>query len=417
MKHFYIFAIASLLSMPAMGQKLVSKAPAHNGPRTGQRAVANLPGLGDIISSQPEGTVYSDLNHYFEGCYVSDDGYVYDYLGDGYVSDIVQGADGCLYIKNPFGFFNSDDQEVWVKVVKGEGNTYEVRMPQAVYENTDGEDPILYAWRYVKNGNDTYADFNAGSQVVTFELRNDSLVKVGDPKAFIGLGAADGYFYGYGDTVAIYNKVKDAVPVPADASKAIDYKIKYNDQTDASAGKDIKVVFEGDMVYFGGLDDSQPDLWFSGRIDGNRLRLTKWQYMGIDRKNATYGLGKPGHMYLYPFGWGYFTDGDGNEKYGLYEVEEPSMAYDADTKSFATDELTLAVNRGHNYYPYIYYSKPTISPASLAGVDGVADGADVVKVEYTDLSGRRVNPTASGVYIKITTTSAGERVAAKVAVR
>ncbi|MDD7720278.1 MAG: hypothetical protein SPE71_00325 [Prevotella sp.] len=33
-----------------------------------------------------------------------------------------------MYIKNPFGFFPYGD--IWVKAVKGEGNTYEVRMPR-----------------------------------------------------------------------------------------------------------------------------------------------------------------------------------------------------------------------------------------------------------------------------------------------
>lgn len=87
-----------------------------------------LPGLADIIKTQPEGTLHKDLNHYFEGAYVNkSDGYIYDHLGDGYVSDIVEAADGSLYIKNPFGFFPYGD--IWVKAVKGEGNTYEVRMP------------------------------------------------------------------------------------------------------------------------------------------------------------------------------------------------------------------------------------------------------------------------------------------------
>ena len=70
-------------------------------------------------------------------------------------------------------------------------------MPQAVYDNEgDKQDPILYAWRYVKNseGSEEYAAVDAASQVVKFELRNDSLVKVGEKDAFIGLGAANGYF-------------------------------------------------------------------------------------------------------------------------------------------------------------------------------------------------------------------------------
>lgn len=165
-----------------------------------------LPGLDDVIKTQPEGTLHKDLNHYFEGAYVNaTDNLIYDHLGDGYLSDIVEAADGSLYIKNPFGFFTHGD--IWVKAVKGEGNTYEVRMPQAVYDNEgDAQDPVLYAWRYIRQGtgSETYAVKDAASQVVKFEMRNDSLVKVGETNAFIGLGAADGYFYGYGDTVSIY---------------------------------------------------------------------------------------------------------------------------------------------------------------------------------------------------------------------
>ena len=31
---------------------------------------SDLPDLSTIISSQPEGTLHKDVNHYFEGCYV-----------------------------------------------------------------------------------------------------------------------------------------------------------------------------------------------------------------------------------------------------------------------------------------------------------------------------------------------------------
>lgn len=40
-----------------------------------------LPGLADIIKTQPEGTFHKDLNHYFEGAYVNkSDGFIYDHL-------------------------------------------------------------------------------------------------------------------------------------------------------------------------------------------------------------------------------------------------------------------------------------------------------------------------------------------------
>ena len=417
MKKIFTLALVSLAAAQLSAQVV---RPAGKTPRKAvveHRAESELPGVADIIKKQPEGTVYSNLNHYFEGAYVNSTDYgIYDYLGDGYVTTVVKGDDGSLYIKDPFGFFHVDDAEVWVKAIKGEGNTYEVHMPQAVYDNEGGDDAILYAWRYVKNGEETYATKDATSQIVKFELRNDSLVKVGDKDAFIGLGAADGYFYGYGDTVSIYNKVKDVAPVPMNAAAAEQYKLSYNDQNDEASSKSVRVVIEGNTVYFGDFDTSQPDLWFSGTIDGNRLRLTKWQYMGIDSKNTTYGQGNAGHMYLYPFGWGNFTDDSGNEKYGLYEVESPALDYDAATKSFSTDELTIAINRGHNYYPYVYYSKPKLVPSSLAAVDAVeADG--VKSVVYNDLCGRRVSRPAHGIYLKTTVSANGKKHTEKVVLK
>lgn len=402
MKHLYFLSLMALMSMPSFASNTL---PQRRLPAV-QKAEAGLPGLSSIISSQPEGTLYKDLNHYFEGCYTSSDELIYDYLGDGYVSDIVEDSEGNLYIKNPFGFLNMD-AEIWVKATKAADGKYNVELPQAVYDNAGGNDPILYAWRYIKDESDNYATKDAKSQVVSFELRNDSLVKVGDSKAFIGLGAADGYFYGYGDTVSIYNKIKDAAPVPADKSKAVAYKVIYNDATDTSTGMDISVVFEGNEVFFGGLDDTQPDLWFSGTIEGDRLMLKKWQYMGVDRKNTTYALGQPSHMYLYPFGWGYFTDETGNEKFGLYEMESPALAYDAATKTFSADELTLAINRGHHYYPFVYYTKPKFVPASAAGVESLEAEEEGV-VTYTDLAGRRVERPTKGVYVRTVKTKGGK---------
>ena len=407
MKHFYILSLLALMSVPSFaGNNVPLRRQLAKFAK--QKAEAELPGLSSIISSQPEGTLYKDLNHYFEGCYASSDGYIYDYLGDGYVSDIVEDSEGNLYIKNPFGFLNMD-AEIWVKATKAADGKYNVELPQAVYDNAGGNDPILYAWRYIKDESDNYATKDAKSQVVSFELRNDSLVKVGAKDAFIGLGSADGYFYGYGDTVSIYNKVKDAAPVPADASKAVKYKVSYNDSEDDEADRTVRVVFEGNKVYIGDLDYESPDLWICGTINGNKLQLTKWQYMGIDRDNATYGTG---HMYLYPFGWGKFTDAEG-EKYGLYEIENPAFDYDAATKTFSTDELTIAINRGHNYYPYVYYTKPKFRPASSTSVDAITTG-EAGTVSYYDLSGRRIQRPTKGVFVKTTVAADGTKVAKKI---
>ena len=72
MKHLYFLSLIALMSMPSFaGNNL----PQRRLPAV-QKAEAGLPGLSSIISSQPEGTLYKDLNHYFEGCYASSDGYI-----------------------------------------------------------------------------------------------------------------------------------------------------------------------------------------------------------------------------------------------------------------------------------------------------------------------------------------------------
>lgn len=138
MKHLYFLSLMALMSLPSFaGNNL----PHRRLPAV-QKAETSLPGLSSIISSQPEGTLYKDLNHYFEGCYTNSDELIYDYLGDGYVSDIVEDSEGNLYIKNPFGFLNMD-AEIWVKATKAADGKYNVELPQAVYDNTGGDDPIL----------------------------------------------------------------------------------------------------------------------------------------------------------------------------------------------------------------------------------------------------------------------------------
>lgn len=366
---------------------------------------SDLPGLSTIISSQPEGTLLKDVNHYFEGCYVyPSDGAIYDYFADGCVADLVEADDGSLYIKNPFGFFSVDDAEVWVKAVKAaDGNGYEVHLPQAVYDNQGGEDPILYAWRYVKDGSNNYAKVDANSQVVRFEQQGDSLVKVGDATAFIGLGAADGFFYGYGDTVAIYSKPA-AAPSPSATATPVAYKMSYYGPGNASMTQEVSVVFEGNRVFLGGLDATQKDLWCEGTIEGNQLKLEKWQYMGVDHGNTTYGAG---HMYLYPFGWGPYTDSEGNAQYGLYEIDHPALAYDAATRSFSTDELTLGVNRGRYYYPYVYYTKPSLTPVDPTLSVETAKTTGPTRVGYYDLTGRRIAKGTKGVVVRTTTDAQG----------
>ena len=66
MKHFYILSLIALMSVPSFaGNNVPLRRQLAKFAK--QKAEAELPGLSSIISSQPEGTLYKDLNHYFEG--------------------------------------------------------------------------------------------------------------------------------------------------------------------------------------------------------------------------------------------------------------------------------------------------------------------------------------------------------------
>lgn len=404
----YSIALAAVLATPAAAQIHRPSAPA--GQATAPRAARQpqrLPGLGDIISEQPEGELTKDAEHYFEGFYVApDDQLIYDYLGDGYAADLVRAQDGTIYIKNPFGFFN-EERDVWLKATLADDGGYEVRLPQAVYDNAGGEDPVLYAWRYVKTGAEDVARKDASSQTVRFELRGDTLLKVDDPRAFVGLGAADGFFYGYGDTVSVYRKVTEAAPAPRHPERAVEYRLDFYNAYNQADQRTVSVCVEDGTVYFGGLDDAEPSLWFSGRIDGSLVRLDRWQYMGVDRHNAVYGQGQPSHMYLYPFGWGAFTDDEGNAMYGLYDIDEPALSYDAATGRMANDEFHLGINRGRHYFPFVYYARPQFSPTGETRVGGVGERVGASTEAWYDLQGRRVERPARGLYVKKTVRADG----------
>lgn len=136
--------------------------------------------------------------------------------------------------------------------------------------------------------------------------------------------------------------------------------------------------------------------------------------MGVDHGNTTYGAG---HMYLYPFGWGPYTDSEGNAQYGLYEIDHPALAYDAATRSFSTDELTLGVNRGRYYYPYVYYTKPSLTPVDPTLSVETAKTTEPTRVGYYDLTGRRITKGTKGVVVRTATDAQGHRTTVKQVVR
>lgn len=318
----------------------------------------------ELITEQPEGTLYKNLYRHAKGYYMFWGYYLYYSDFDGYLADVVTADDGNVYLKNPFCGYTTDS---WLKGTKAEGDTIEFNLPQKIYEYEYDEETKYeyYAYKMVMSEDGSTYVKDSTSQTVKFIVRNDSIIKVGNE--LLGMTDSDGEWVGYGDNFIKISKVDAASIAPASTDGARQCVLKYKDIAYSSeTGEDpvltdnnspylVNVVVDGSDVYIGGLDASAPDLWAKGTLDGNTVTFKKDTYMGVDEYNGV-------HVFLMPSKarWEYYSTSE------IYysdadTISEMTFDYDADNFTL-TGNGDIAVNAGNSRIYYIsYLGEPTIT--------------------------------------------------------
>lgn len=141
------------------------------------KAPARVAGV-DAVTATPEGVLHDNMSLSANALYPR--GFeIYQRFADGKVSAIVEGTDGCLYVKDPVSVF---PQGSWLKLTPAGGNSYVAKLPQsasAEIEYEGGTYRINYD-RLDFDEDEGYYYPSFGQSELTFEYKDGVLRATGD---------------------------------------------------------------------------------------------------------------------------------------------------------------------------------------------------------------------------------------------
>lgn len=354
MKRFYFvialaFAAAAMWAQPKADGALQSAKSNTSAPRAYSAAApgvakAALPTASDIISTQPQGTVYKNM---YRECSGFNDGYLKNY--DGLASDIVVSRDGKkLYIGTPMGIKATG----WLEGEIGDDGVVTFSFPQAVYQQqanatTGVEEKTYYAWNMVVDS-ENYKVNLADEQTVKFTWDGTSLKQV-TPSETIAMADADGKFGGYGTYANEFRVMTEKPVTPPAGVEQRTYRMTYTDYfTKEEATKDVLVAIDDNDIYLGHFYN---DYWIKGTINGSKVSFPAEQYLGSE--NITYA----NHEYMLVFE----ISDDNQNSWTLKSID---FDYDAAAGTLTSDKI-LGINQGKKYTALLeVWMNPTLADAN-----------------------------------------------------
>lgn len=354
MKRFYFvialaFAAVAMWAQPKAGgtlQLAESTASTTHAFAAAPRSVAKaaLPSASDIISTQPQGTLYKNM---YRECSGFNDGYLKTY--DGLASDIVVSADGKkLYIGTPMGIKSTG----WIVGDIGDDGVVTFSFPQAVYQqqanaSTGVEEKTYYAWNMVVDS-ENYKVNLADEQTVKFTWDGTNLKQV-TPSETIAMADADGKFGGYGTYGNEFRVMTEKPVTPPAGMEQRTYRMTYTDYfTKEEASKDVLVATDGTDIYLGHFYN---DSWIKGTISGGKASFPAEQYLGTETMNYTC------HEYMLVFE----ISEDNQDSWTLNSID---FDYDAATGTLTSDKI-LGINQGKKYTALLeVWMSPTLADAN-----------------------------------------------------
>lgn len=260
---------------------------------TAKSAPARIPGVDGILET-PAGKLIDNMTLSAFALYPR--GFeIYQRPVSGKVSAIVEGDDGCLYVKNPIAVYDTD---CWLKLDHKEGSTYVAKLPQTATEAWDyeGETIRLNFDRLDYDEDEGYYYPSFGESELTFNYENGVLTSAGElgeneeMPVMLGItydiyGAEDrdeawAWYGENGITIAPMTDKSIDLPEGVTASKKImstaesDYSVWM-----AENGNDIYLKFGADFGYA------------RGTLADGKVTFDNNQYLGIVGSSFGYLVG------------------------------------------------------------------------------------------------------------------------------
>lgn len=296
------------------------------------------------IVEQPAGKLHSETYRLSYGFYSDDFGRWFTDV-DGQKGVYVEGDDGKVYLKNPLSTYPTN---TWLTATRGEGDTLNVDLPQAIYheEYTDffGNPAELIAYATRMSYADNACKVDDTSQRIQFVMRNDSLIKV-DDNSLLGLCDEYGDWYGYGDWNIAIGPMTEKTIAPDAPETAQPYTVEYSyhdsyTDSDERLRYPCKVVFDGDNVYINGLTTNDVDGWVKGTLKDDKFVFDNQQFIGYDKKYGRY-------CYFSPIYYKSTVDAEGSAVDSIFIADPIALNFNADEQTLDGEGI-IATNFGRN---------------------------------------------------------------------
>lgn len=317
------------------------------------------PSYDDLIMA-PEGDkkVYDHMQY----TYSTEEESEYIEAAEG-LTDVVFGADGEVYIKDPLIAFNCGTY------IKGsmEDGLITVQLPQLLYLDGDpDEDPDNAFGYYLEKfdcewTDDEHATVTGKSENQVLQYYYDesdgSIVMFDcDETWFVGLTAMDEYL-GIGASDSFFMLMDYDIVTAPEGLVTEEWVI-----SSAYLGRAMKanVGFDGADVYVQGFSTDDPSLWAKGAVDGDKISFATNQCIGI-YANAGMPMFLQGGEFVY--------DENGVVIAGNL-FDSLDFVYDAEKKSMVSQQIAFVSNTTEEIRYFNYWMTPVIrmqpeTPTSL----------------------------------------------------
>lgn len=304
---------------------------------------------------------------------------IYQRMVSGQVSAIVEGDDGCLYVKNPISVYKTDS---WLKLEHREGSTYVAKLPQTATEPWDyeGENICMNFDRLDFDEDEGYYYPSFTESELTFNYENGVLTSVGeigeDDEMPVMLGLtfdiygpddADEAWAWYGvNNITV--KAMDVSPVELPAGVSADKKVMVSTDGESLAW----VAVSDDKVY---LRTSDKLGYAVGTIADGKATFESGQYVGIAGDS---------HCFFYGGTSEFIEDEDYDEGgYTVYRIADNiTFDYLTDGTLLKSDNVLL-INVGNlSLSAKDVYNKPVIQ--DYATVEAAPKNPVIVRYDGYD---------------------------------
>jgi hypothetical protein len=308
----------------------------------------------EIITEAPAGTVqqYSrstDAVYYFYGLW-------FEHI-DNFISEIVFGDDGYVYIKNPISEYATDSY------IKGklEDGIITFNLPQPIYDYNGYTLCADFQKVVVDDEQGTFDYEQAENQKLQYSYKDGVLTQLGDDEnIYLALSYDDGSWAGYGEQNDVFTPYKDESLRDVNLEGS-EYQFTYIDGDNLTGGHYVTVAKDASNLYIKGLFTASPDTWLKGTLDGDKA-IFKTQPAGVISNFAAYFVPTKSEIKSI------YYEGYGTYQYTVYSQEDQLvLTYDASKDAYTAEEgsciaaFTTAEYDQNTSITLESYSNPVIS--------------------------------------------------------